>query len=382
MYKPSLAGYNQPMRQYERYLFLNLLWPAVLVTVALTGVVWLTQVLRFLDFMINRGLTASEFLYLTGLMLPSLLLLIIPIALTIAAIHTYNRLTVESELVVLNAVGVSRIQLARPMLLVGALAMLACYMLSVWLMPLSNQKFRDIRSLFRGKYASMLLEEGVFNTPIDGITVFVRDRDDRNGLRGILIHDNRNPKGVETMMASHGHLEQTTTGPRFYLENGQRQEIRDGRVNWLSFDNYTLDIAFYAKNIARKPAPDERSIRELFTLAGNTPRATASLRAEGHQRLAWPLFSVSLPLFALAVMFAGEFNRRGQWKRVVRAGIVAILMVMAFFALRNLLTKHPWLAAGLYVLVGGMVSMAYSMLVSGRLPSFGQGSPKIAREPS
>ena len=71
----------------------------------LTAIVWLTQILRFLDFMLSRGLSLLDFLYLTGLMLPSLLLMLLPISLAIAVIYTYNKLTVESELIVLNAVG-------------------------------------------------------------------------------------------------------------------------------------------------------------------------------------------------------------------------------------------------------------------------------------
>ena len=76
------------MRQYERYLFMHLLWPTVLITASLTGIVWLTQVLRFLDFILNRGLSLGDFMYLTGLMLPSLLLILMPICLCIAVVYT------------------------------------------------------------------------------------------------------------------------------------------------------------------------------------------------------------------------------------------------------------------------------------------------------
>src|SRR5690349_12039968 len=114
------------MRHYERYVFSHLLWPTVLVTVSLTGIIWLTQVLRFLDFILNRGLSLGDFLYLTGLMLPSLLLILMPIALAIAVIYTYNKLTVESELIVLNAVGVSKWELTRPALLLSLICVLIC----------------------------------------------------------------------------------------------------------------------------------------------------------------------------------------------------------------------------------------------------------------
>jgi lipopolysaccharide export system permease protein len=356
------------MRHYERYLMTSLIWPTVLITASLTGVVWLSQVLRFVDFMLNRGLTVSEFLYLTGLMLPQLLMLILPIALVIAVLHTYYRLTSESELIVMNAVGLSKWQLARPMLLLAAVCLVICTILSAWLMPISSEKFRDIRAFFRDKYASMLLEEDVFNTPIDGVTVFLRERDSNNALHGILLHDSRNPKEAVTMMAERGRLEQTDTGPRFYLENGQRQQIKDGRVTWLSFDQYTLDIGFFAKDIARKRSNDELTLTELFTLTDPNPQKTAAMRAEGHERLIWPLFCVVLPLFALATMLGGEFNRRGQVKRVFEAAVLTLAVVAVFLIVRNLLVRHPGMAVSLYLMVAGVVVWSIYSLRTGRVP--------------
>lgn len=355
------------MRQYERYLLMHLLLPCVLVTVSLTGIIWLTQVMRFIDFMLNRGLGILDFLYLTGLMLPNLLLILIPIALGIAVIYTYNRLTGESELIVLNAVGVSKMQLAKPALMVGLTAMAICYALALYFMPISNQKFRDIRTFFRDKYASVLLEEEVFNTPIDGLTVFVRERQG-DDLKGILLHDNRNRDGIITMLAQSGRMEQSETGPRFNLQNGVRQQMQDGRVSWLSFDNYTLDIAFYAADIQRKRDPDERQLGEL--LAGNpdNPREDAALKAEAHQRLTWPLLAVALPMLALAFLFSGEFNRRGQWKRIVMASLAIIGVAMIYFGTRSMIVKQPWVTPLLYLEVFGTIAFAYWTIKTGRLP--------------
>ena len=355
------------MRRYERYLIMHLALPTVLVAAALTGIIWLTQMMRFIDFMLNRGLSLGDFLYLTGLMLPSLLLILIPISLAIAAIYTYHRLTADSELVVLNAVGISKLQLARPVLIVGAIATVICYALSLYLMPLANKKFRDIRTFFRDKYASVLLEEEVFNTPINGITVFVRERDSDNHLLGILLHDNRNVFTPITMMAERGRMEQTETGPRFYLENGVRQQFKDGRASWLRFDNYALDIAFFAQNVARRRDPDERTIDELLKGDPANEKENRALRAEAHQRLTWPLFALTLPMLALAFLFAGEFNRRGQWKRIAKAAGAIIVVVLVYFALRSLSIKHAWLTPALYLLLLSSFAASVHMLITGRL---------------
>lgn len=366
LHKCLCGAYNRAMRQYERYLFMHLLLPTLLVTAGLTGIIWLTQMMKFIHYILNRGLTIGDFLYLTGLMLPNLLLVLIPIALGIAVIYTYNRLTSDSELVVLNAVGVSKLQLARPVMLIGGVAMLICYGLSLYVMPLSNQKFSDVRNFFRDKYASVLLEEEVFNTPVDGITVFVRERDKKGILHGILLHDNRNVYAPVTMMAERGRLEQTATGPRFYLEKGVRQQIEDGRVSWLSFDDYALDIAFYAKTTERQREPQEQFLGTLLKGDPKDDKNNRAMHAEAHQRLGWPLLCMVLPIVALAMLSTGEFNRRGQWKRIVHAAIGIAAMVLLFFVVRSLIVKHPPLTPLLYVLCFGALLSGIQLLATGR----------------
>ena len=354
------------MRRYTLYLMQHLFWPTVLITASLTGIIWLTQVLRFIDFMLNRGLTLMDFLYLTGLMLPSLLLILIPISLAIAVLYTYHKLSGDSELTVFNAVGISRLQLALPAIYAGTACALICFALALYLMPVSRQHFQDIRTFFRDKYASVLLEEEVFNSPIDGLTVFVRQRDSDNNLYGLLIHDNRDFTKPVTMMATRGKLEQTQSGPRFYLVDGLRQELKDGRINWLSFDNYLLDIAFYGENIAREREADERTIGQLFTTTGVKPEKIPVLRAEGHQRLTWPLLCISLPLLVLAVLFSGEFNRRGQWKRVVLAAVATAVFVVSYFAIRNMMVNHPWMTPLLYLMIAATIALSLKQLQTDR----------------
>ncbi len=354
------------MQQYKKYLLAHLFWPAVLITLALTGIVWLTQVLRFIDFMLNRGLSLGDFLYLTGLMLPGLLLLITPIALCIAVMFTYNRLTADSELIVLNAVGVSRLQLAQPVVMAGLLTAVVCYALALYLMPIANTHFRDIRTFFRDKYASVLLEEEVFNTPIDGVTVFIRSRDSDSTLHGVLIHDSRNVKETVTMIADRGHMQQTPTGPRFYLEHGVRQQWRDGRVSWLTFDNYALDISFFAKDMSRDREPDELKLGELFNPPATIPpKEIPMLRAEGHYRLTWPMLAVSLPLMAISILFSGEFNRRGQWRRITAASGAMLVMALVFFTVRNAIIKHAMLIPVLYMAaIGPSVWAVYRLSIN------------------
>ncbi|MAR56328.1 MAG: LPS export ABC transporter permease LptF [Rickettsiales bacterium] len=351
------------MPTYVRYLIQHLAWPTLLITGSLTCIIWLTQALRFIDFIVNRGLSVGDFVYITSLLFPSLLTLLVPVSLFIAIVFTYNKLLGDSELTVLRAVGLSRWQLTKPALIVAAGTTLFCYFLTLYLMPLANRQFNDMRAFLRDNYTSVLLQEEVFNTPVDGLTIFVRERDKEGNLSGILVHDNRNPDDPITMMAEQGKLMQGERGPQFYLEQGIRQERRQHRVSWLNFDNYTLDISFYTKIAdARERDEDEKYLGELLSDSSDNPQA----RAEAHQRIVWPLYNIALALMALAILLNGEFNRRGQWKRIIAASAGSLLVALTGIGLRNLAVNNPMMIPLLYLTVTAIIFGALFSLFASR----------------
>lgn len=357
------------MRQ-TTYMLKLLIWPTLFITVSLTSIVWLTQALRFIDFTINRGLSALDFLYLTGLLIPSLLLIILPVSLFVAVVFTYHKLSAESELVVMKAAGLSPLQLARPAIIMGLAVMLLCYGLSLYLMPATKRQFKDMQTFLRDNYTSMLLQEEVFNNPVDGLTVFVRNRDDDGILHGVLVHDSRLPNQPVTMLAEEARLIQTPGGPRFHLIGGMRQELREGRVSWLDFDSYNLDISLYTKAPAtHKRGAEELFVSELLNPATTDPGLRWEYRAELHQRLTWPLYALGLALLGAAALLSGEFTRRGQWKRLVAIAASATGLVLAAIGLSNVMVRLPMLTPVSYAVALIFITGCFLFLAFPRQPN-------------
>jgi lipopolysaccharide export system permease protein len=339
------------MYRYNKYITRHLIHSTLLVTISLTSIVWLTQALRFIDFMVNQGVSIGIFLTLTALLVPSLLLMILPPALFCAILFVYNRLAVDSELVVLQGAGISRWRLALPALQTAALVAVVAYAISLYLQPISYKQFRDMQSFLRNNYVSILLQEGVFSNPVDGLMVFIRERDNNNILHGILVHDNRVPENAITMMAQEGKLVETPQGPRFLLKNGNRQEIKQGKLSFLNFDSYTLDISLYDKEVqTRFPDPQELALANLFTYDESVSEAENNRRrAEGHQRLIWPLYSIVMALAAAAVLLSGQFNRRGHWQRIGAAIVIGVVLLFSAIGLRGAMALNPSLVVLAYL---------------------------------
>jgi lipopolysaccharide export system permease protein len=269
-------------------------------------------------------------------------------------------------LVVLTSSGLSPLQLARPALLLGVVVTLLCYGLSLYLMPVTKHQFKDVQTFLRDNYTSVLLQEEVFNSPVDGLTVFVRRRDDDGILHGVLVHDSRIPGADVTMMAEQARLVQTPSGPRFYLSGGMRQEMRDGRISWLDFDSYNLDISLYTENqTIRRRTPEELLPAALLDPNLTNQQLIRQYRAELHQRLTWPPYALGLALLAATALLRGEFSRRGQWKRIAVLSAAATGIILAAIGLSNMMVQHPALIPLNYfvmiLIIGGALAfLAYT----------------------
>jgi lipopolysaccharide export system permease protein len=350
------------LRHTTNYILSLLLWPTVLITFCLSGIVWLMQAVRFIDFIINRGLSVTDFLYLTILLLPSLIAYILPIALVIAIILTYHRLIADSELVAMQASGYSRWQLTRPALIASVIVAGLIYVLTLNLLPHANREFKNMREFFKQNYASIMLQEEVFNHPIDGITVFISKRGLDGKLKGILVHDSRNPQNTITMMAKQAALVQSKSGPKFLLEDGIRQEMRQdekngGKLSWLSFASYNLDLSYYTKrNLERKLSEGELTTQDLWQnvqlgkIDGN-PKNSVNI-IELNWRLAWPPLVILLSIITVANLTAGQFQRRGIWKKLCSTSALVGFAVIGFFFFLNLIDGSQSSIITLYIYIG------------------------------
>jgi lipopolysaccharide export system permease protein len=341
------------VKRIDAYIFWQLLTVTVFVTATLTCVVWLTQSLRFIEMIVNRGLSAPLFVYFTLLLLPTFLTIILPIALFAATLFVYNRLLSDSELVVMRAGGCSQYVLAKPALVLTMLVTAACFLLTTYLMPSAYREFKGLQNTLRNSFPTVLLQEGVFNNVAAGVTVYVRRREANGELSGIIVHDSRDAARPVTMMAERGRIVSGTNGPRVVMAVGNRQQVdaKDGGLSLLYFERYSFDIGTLSN--VKGPhwrEPRERFLHELFNLEPRDEWKANKLYMEGHHRLAQPLLAIAFTLVALALLLSGDFNRRGQTLRILSAIGFVVVGEMAQISVKNLGEKFPELAVLLYLI--------------------------------
>ena len=391
------------MRQLDRYMFQQIGLATLMGTVGLTFVVWLTQSLRFMDYLVNRGLPIADFVGLVGMLLPAFLMIVLPVATFISAMFVYNKLIGDNELIVMRAAGFSPLGLARPAILCGGIVSLVVYAISLYVMPIAYREFKDRQFALRHNLAAMVLREGTFQSVQRDVTLYIRERALDGALEGILIHDQRDPQRPVTLMAERGAFVVTDGGPRVVLLNGNRheREAESGRLSLLYFDSYTLEIGEGNETLARTArTKEERFVDELLfpetiteeqreTLSAeqiaHIQKQRQTLIAEGHQRLIAPLGPLVFPLIALAALLSGDHNRRGQTRRVVAASLIVVAIQAGMLGFTNLAAKVPAAVVLIYLtmlvpLIGSLYVLVTNprFSVSARLRLSGRAAARTA----
>jgi len=336
------------------YVLGQMIGPTVLFALLLTAVIWLTQSLRLLDLVINRGQSAPTFVYLTLLIVPSLLVIILPIAYFAGTLFALNKLNSDSELVVMSAAGFSRAQIAVPVLLAAAITMALTYLCGLYLMPAGQRAMKDKVVDIRADIGAALLNEGEFNTPADGLTVFIRELNSDGTIRGVMVHDNRNKKTPVTYLAVRGQLAQTPAGARLIMFDGTVEESAHagGQLTVLKFQRDVFDLDQFAGPArATDRATSERYLPELFQ---PNPKLPQKLRnayiAEGHNRLSQPLYCIAFAMIALAAVLRGRRARGANALRLALAALAAAIVRIAGYGVQGLAVSTPSLLFLFYVI--------------------------------
>jgi len=321
------------MGSIGRYIFRTTLGAFLVIIVNLTALIWLTQALRDIELMTNQGQTALVFLQITGLVIPNLVLLIAPMALVMAVAYVLNKLGTDSEIIVINASGMSPWRLFWPFLAAAAIVSVLVSVLSAYLAPESLRSFRRWVIEVRTDLVTYVLRPGRFVTAQDGVTFHIRERQLDGQLLGVLIDDKRNRSEHLSILAERGEILKNEHGTFLILQGGsvQRHKVGDLEPNIVVFDRYAFELSQFAAPVTVSYSVRERYLWQLIwpdtkeTLAASQP---GQLRAELHDRIMAPFYPLAFVLIAYAYLGAPRTTR--QSRNLSLLGTVGVVILLRF----------------------------------------------------
>ena len=344
------------MNIFERYMLVQQIKPFIFFSFVLVGILWLIQALPRLDDVISNGQSGIVFLDIALLILPQVMLLVLPIAAFASTLYAIHKLITESELIIFMNAGLSNIKLIRPVIFFGGMILIFLFFLSIYLVPISQNKLRTKIFEIRQEFSNKLIKDQQFFHPVKGVTIYIREANDLGELKGIFITDARRLKQTLTYSAKEAIMGRTEEGLMLVMQYGMLQvtDTKQSSLTTLKFNRMGFKLNNFLPSGPRKNiAPVEiLPLKILQNPSAYETQGSYLLNeyiSEAHTKLAAPLAPLALTLLALALFLISGFNRRGYFSTIIIAIGLAILVQSLTSAFRTTVVKDASLYWILYL---------------------------------
>jgi lipopolysaccharide export system permease protein len=358
----------------DRYIVREMVVPFALGLAIFTSILLIVRILKLVELVVARGVPLGQMLRIFSYILPAFLEVTVPMALLLAILVAFGRLSSDSEVIAMRAAGISLYRLLIPVASFAAVVALLTVWLSVTARPWGNSHLRTGLYEIVKTRAAAGIKPKVFNDEFKNLVIYVdRIRPSSDVLEGVLVADTRDPSLHNTVYAETGRVianERHHTLTLRLEHGGIYSTGRDDGYQETHFSTYdlTLDLKVaLAQERDREKDVSELTLRELrAAIAAKTVAADPAYaeRVELHRKFSIPFaclvfaalgvplgiqptravhsrgFSLSLGLiflYYLLLTFGQNLGERGAlpplvavWlPNAVLAAIAALLLVRA-----------------------------------------------------
>jgi lipopolysaccharide export system permease protein len=336
LYSAPKSTKEASLKTAQRYI-LGEITPSFLVSASiLTFLFIMNKVFVLLDLVINKKVPLGDTLVLYFSLIPFVLSLTIPMAMMIATLLAFGRLSSDMEITAFKSGGVHLFQLIFPVLLFAAVMTAAMLYFNAFILPSANYAFKKIHFKILENQATVAVQERTFIDLFDGYQFYI-DRFDRDGLfKDVKVFNRVSPNApLQTTVAQSGWLDtnQKTLQLFFHLSQGV---IMWDNINYHSYDRLYFDKYLIHLNLENQLAHlsdvkkdyEEMKLSELSDEIATSadPNRLLYLRAEYQKRLALPFACLALCWFCAPL---------GLWTRSkgFMAFVIGISMIFIYYLL-------------------------------------------------
>jgi len=299
----------------------------------LVAIYWINSTVKVFDRLISDGQSSGVVLAYTALSLPLVIAIVLPMSAFGATAYVTNRMSSESELVVVQATGFGPFRTARPFLYFGLIVAAMCAVLLNFLVPTSVRIAAIQQEQLARNVTAQFLTPGQFIHPVKGVTFYISEVTSAGVLRGLFLTDARSPETRTTYMAREAYLLAEDTGPRLVMVDGMAQmlKVADRRLAVTRFDDFTYDVGRLITAV-RPPTPTPRQLSTAALLRAD-PEQIATLGSsiaqfewEANNRITQSLLAVVAVMIGFSTLLIGAFSRFGIWRQILAA--IALMVVV------------------------------------------------------
>ncbi len=235
------------MKIIDRYILKELFRFFILGLGVLTSILFLDKVLYMTEMIINRGIGISVILMLMIYLSPAFLVITIPMAVLVASLITFSRLSADNEIIAIRAHGISFYRLLFPVTILSLLAYIATNFLMIYALPHGTRSFRGLVFKSFSSNANYEIKERVFNNDFEGLVIYINEKPVLNPyMKGIFIADSKTMDRPQTISASEGRIitDKESMKVTLHLKDGTIHTMDEDREGYqlLTFNTYDLSL--------------------------------------------------------------------------------------------------------------------------------------------
>ena len=355
----------------HRYIFRELLIPFLFGLSVFTFVLLIARLLRLIELVVNRGVPAWNIVKIFGYIMPAFLEVTVPMAMLLAIIVAFGRLSADSELTAFRSSGLSLYQLMTPVVIFAVMAGVITAGLTIWARPWGNRSLRSALFEIAKSRASAGIRQQVFNDEFPGLVIYTEEIDQTTDtLRHVLISDDRDERQRNRIFAREGAMvsDKATETVMLRLKDGfiQTTDARRGTEYQTEFQSYDVNLDLrraLAGDQERERDPKEMALAELGNAiaAKEAAGSPAGLeKAEYQRRFSLPFACLVFGLVAvpLGIQPARGVRARGFAVSIVLIFCYYILLSAGQAMAEQRLVPAPvglWLPNAVFVVFGAYV---------------------------
>jgi lipopolysaccharide export system permease protein len=327
------------MNLLETYIFGRIFRMFVASLVPVLAIIWITQVLGRINLVTDSGQSIGSFAALATYMLPTLIPIVMPFAVTIAVTQTLQTMNTDSELAVVDAAGAKRSVLYKPALILAAILCVVSFSVDNFLEPVSRLGMRKTIAATYADLLSSVIEEKAFRKIDDGLYVQISERVQGRVLRGLFVADSRDPNFDMIYYAREGAVDEK--GGTLIMKDGEiHRKIEGGaEVSVIHFDSYSFDLS--ELSASRGEATLRAVDRDLPFLINPDPNdpwfkeKPLDFQAELQRRLTDWFFPVTFALISLMMAGSAHSHRERRLNPLISSLFIAFVYRWITFYLAN-----------------------------------------------
>jgi LPS export ABC transporter permease LptF/LPS export ABC transporter permease LptG len=320
------------MRILDRYIVREVFRHALLGLAVFTFVFFVPRLVLLMALFVRHSGSGGQILELFLCIFPAVFTFTIPMAVLIGVLLGLGRMSADSEIIALTALGIGRRRILLP---VGVLAMagaLVSLCMTLWLGPIAVRTYRTLQAELAASQASFAVQPRVFDERFPKWVLYLNDVS-ASGTQwhGVFLAEAGGENGSQLTLAENAIViaEPKEGKLELHLKGGATHEFsraEPDRYSVTSFgqSDWPIEVSGLVPSQPRQLTNPELSLQALW----NTKDAGwREARVELHRRLAFPAACL---VFALIAVPLGAQPRRGGR---AAGSLIAVLLMAAYYLL-------------------------------------------------